>query len=557
MKRRTYQVLFSVFICAVLVLFHGTVGYGQDSRAARWNEDIDYVIRHLEIMHPNLYANISREIFLGYAAQLKQKIPTSTDVEMISGIQELIARIRNTHTLCRPLIYVNFLEELKGQFQYYPVYYYPFEDGLYVVAAAERHRGILGKKVVKIGMLTTEQAINGLARFVAGDNQMAILGNIPRFFLNDAQLLRHIGAGNSPEKILLTLTTDDGSTSETEIEAVSPSGLSSANILSSRAETKNPTPLYLRNQRDNYWFEFLPGQEALYLQINLMNHKASEPFGVFCKRLFDTLDAKGARKLIIDVRSCPGGDHIELPLLKGILARPHIDRSDCLFLVIGRITGSAAEHLTAELKRYTNATLFGEPTGSKPNQYGAMQQFVLPNSRLEISCATKYFQDAEPSDYSMTSEPDIFVPRTWGNYRDNRDPVLERIASYDSYKQLRPEFFTAMSEAYAKGGTANLKQVYSSLKEKYERYGFNLETLLYRDLDSWIGNNQKSENDYIEFLKFIHTELPNSIPATYDLAYWMDKTGKKEEAKELYKRCIQLNPEHHHAKMRLGLIESD
>ncbi len=67
--------------------------------------------------------------------------------------------------------------------------------------------------------------------------------------------------------------------------------------------------------------------------------------------------------------------------------------------------------------------------------------------------------------------------------------------------------------------------------------------------------NQKSKNDYIEFLKFIYNELPNSIPITYDLAYWMNKPGNKEEAKKLYQKYIQLNPEHHHAKMRLDLIE--
>jgi argininosuccinate synthase len=119
---KAYHLIFLITIYWMIFLSHGTLVYGQDTHVVRWDDDIDYLIEHLKIMHPNLYANISRETFLDYAAQLKQRIPTSTDVEMIFGIQELVARIRNTHTFCGPLLYMNFLEALKKQFRYYPVY---------------------------------------------------------------------------------------------------------------------------------------------------------------------------------------------------------------------------------------------------------------------------------------------------------------------------------------------------------------------------------------------------------------------------------------------------
>jgi hypothetical protein len=35
----------------------------------------------------------------------------------------------------------------------------------------------------------------------------------------------------------------------------------------------------------------------------------------------------------------------------------------------------------------------------------------------------------------------------------------------------------------------------------------------------------------------------------------MNERGDREEAKRLYGRCLELNPEHHHARWRLGLIE--
>ena len=53
-----------------------------------------------------------------------------------------------------PFIFVDFLGSLKEQFKYYPVYCYPFADGLYVVAAAEKYKPMVGRKFVYIGSLS-------------------------------------------------------------------------------------------------------------------------------------------------------------------------------------------------------------------------------------------------------------------------------------------------------------------------------------------------------------------------------------------------------------------
>ncbi len=184
-----------------------------------------------------------------------------------------------------------------------------------------------------------------------------------------------------------------------------------------------------------------------------------------------------------------------------------------------------------------------------------MQNFNLPYSNLEISCALKYFQDTKPADYSTFSAPDIFVRKTSADFLENRDPVMECIADYGTYDRLRSEFKTRMSTAYSERGITGFKEAFDEVKAKYAQLGFNMEGLLYDDLDLWMAENKKSMDDYVEYLKFIHGELANSIPISYDLAYWMNGRGDGEEAKRLYRKCLELNPEHHHASWRLGLIE--
>jgi hypothetical protein len=251
-------------LTSALTILAGTRSAGQETpRNVQWSEDLDYLIARLEITHPNLYANISRESFLASADQLRQRIPTATDVEMVFGIQELVARIKNGHTLCRFILYMSNNEALKAQFQFYPVMCYPYDDGLYVVASAEEYEATLGKKVVRIGKLTSDEAMRELARFVAGDNDMATLALIPIFFLNDGQLLRYIGASDSPDSITLGLENDDGSTFDFQIRTDPNYGTAAVRWLTMTSRSDNPTPLYRKHARDNYWFEYLPEKQAV------------------------------------------------------------------------------------------------------------------------------------------------------------------------------------------------------------------------------------------------------------------------------------------------------
>ena len=525
---------------------------GQNSVFVKeWNEDLDYLIQRLEIMHPNLYGNVTKEAFYGYAEDLRNRIPGSTANEMIIGVHELLAHIKSLHTFCTPVYSAPGLAEIRKNYKYYPVRFYPFEDGLYIRSIAKRYDKACGKKVLKIGSLTAEEVMRRLSRFVAADNEMTVLEYLPRHFMNDGPLLQYIGACNSPDEVRLLLADEQGR----EFEYVVQTDVGMSGPVFMNGGSKNPVPLYLKQANDPYWYEFLPEQKAIYLQINAFVHKKNEPFDKFCQRLFDAFDGQKAERLIVDIRQNAGGNHIELPLLKGILNRPDLDHPDRLFVIIGRTTVSAAQHFASEIVRYTNATFFGEPTCSKPNQYGAIRRFNLPHGKLQIGCAVDYYQDAQPFDFSMETEPHFFVGLTSVDFKENRDPVLERIFDYDSYKNMRPEFTPQMAEAYRSGGLGGLMNCYQKIKPNYVKRGFNMKYLLYDDFDGWMARNKKSDEDYMGYLTFLHGELPRAIDVCYDLAIWLERSGNTEEARKYYKKCLQLNPEHSYARMKLNLMD--
>ncbi|MCG7852131.1 MAG: hypothetical protein MIO92_06380 [Methanosarcinaceae archaeon] len=62
MKRIKYLI-----ITNTIIIFTISYAFCQNNRTENWEEDIDYLIKRLEITHPNPYANISKELFLDHA----------------------------------------------------------------------------------------------------------------------------------------------------------------------------------------------------------------------------------------------------------------------------------------------------------------------------------------------------------------------------------------------------------------------------------------------------------------------------------------------------------
>ena len=78
-----------------------------------------------------------------------------------------------------------------------------------------------------------------------------------------------------------------------------------------------------------------------------------------------------------------------------------------------------------ELDQQTNATLVGEPTGGKPNHFGEVRSFTLPNSGILIQHSTKFWKriDGDPP----STMPDIAVPVLASDYFAGIDRALDII----------------------------------------------------------------------------------------------------------------------------------
>jgi C-terminal processing protease CtpA/Prc len=108
--------------------------------------------------------------------------------------------------------------------------------------------------------------------------------------------------------------------------------------------------------------------------------------------------------------------------------REKINKRGRLFVAIGRGTFSSAYDNAQTLREYTKAIIIGEPSGQKPNSYGEVKTFVLPNSNLEIGYSTMFWKSVDGDPLSMM--PDISVEVSFNDYVVGRDVVLEKILAY-------------------------------------------------------------------------------------------------------------------------------
>jgi hypothetical protein len=179
-------------------------------------------------------------------------------------------------------------------------------------------------------------------------------------------------------------------------------------------------PLAQRNPERWYWFETLPEANALYFQYDVCAEMQDLPFADFTRSLFETVDSEGLDRIVIDLRNNGGGNSAVLhPFLEGLAERPDLD----VFVLIGRRTFSSALMNAIELDQEANATLVGEPTGGRPNHYGEVRSFALPNSQLKISYSTKFFRELPDSD-PPSLQPEIAAPPTLANQLAGHDAAL-------------------------------------------------------------------------------------------------------------------------------------
>jgi tetratricopeptide (TPR) repeat protein len=510
----------------------------------RWRADLRYLAEQLPARHENLFAAMTREQFEQAVRRLDERIPSLTEQQIFVEMTRIVARVEDGHT--------RILKEEQAGFviRQYPLSLYLYRDGLFVQAAGPEYARAAGALVTKIGNATTEQAMRVARECQTYDNEMTIKNRLPSL-LTFPEVLYGMGLIEDMESARFVVE-KGGEQITLDLKPV-PLGSVKGWVYANAGATA-PVPLWLKDPRNNYWFEYLADSKTVYVQYNAVANKRDESVADFFKRVFAFVDANPVDRFVLDIRRNGGGSNpLNLPIVHGLIRHDHINQPGKLFAIIGRGTFSAAVFLTGALDVHTHAIFVGEPTGGKPNHFGGGEgkhSFLLPHSRLTILYSNAFNQRWAAGGDSPWFAPQIGAELTSEDYRANRDPAMEAILNY----KPRPPLEDTMLEIFLKQGMEAAIRHYREFKaEPMNVYVDTVWSL--RLVGRRLMNVHKRFPDAIEILKFNVAEHPRSDHALFLLGDAYERVGNWKQAIENYERSLALNPRNwelvdHHKSLR-------
>lgn len=387
-----------------------------DKQVKAWKEDLSYLVRNLEKKHKNLYHSLSKENFKYEEQKLMDSLENLSNTGRFIEIKKLAAKIGDGHTSIRYDIPLN----------WFPLGLYPFDDGLYVISASKEYEELLGKKLTKVGGTDITQIFEAMKDMISHDNEVDLKGEFP-FIVKCANFLKYYGYIDNVSEGNFTFESVDGKVMNISLKSffhkdpVETVSLEEKYALSGKL-------LYTQNLNEPYWYKYFESEKTIYLNYNRCEDNKEKPVKDFTGELIGFINKNQVEKLIFDIRNNGGGDsRVIEPLIDELSKNEKINKKGSLYVVIGNSTYSSAILNALTFKNKTNAIFIGQPTGGRPNHYGEVKAFNLPNTGLRVQYSTKYFQMSDVDTESIF--PDINVEYTFSDYINGIDPVMRAIQS--------------------------------------------------------------------------------------------------------------------------------
>jgi hypothetical protein len=529
MRKGIYPV--AAVICTAFLILSAAI-HAQNApaklTAEQWQADVRFLGDELPKRHRNAFHRVKKEEFDATVKAVHDAVPSMTEDEIIVGIMKIVAKVRDGHT--------NMIARPYFRSGVYPVGFYLFSDGLYVRKAAGIYLDMLGGKVVRVGKMSAAEALLALGQVSFADNEMGVNQFAP-LLISVPEVLAGLKIVDDKQKLEVVVEKDGKQRTFT----VTPSG-SFDMLLHGLPETIDATakttqsPLYLKDPRNLYWYEYLKDQKILYVKHNEIGSKPDEPVDAFYKRVFEFVDANPVDKFVLDLRNNGGGNNgLNIPVVVGLI-KSKINKRGKLFVITGRETFSAAQNLVNQIEKYTEAIFVGEPTAGHPNHYGDNRPFTLPNSGLTVRASTLWWQDLDPRDAREWTAPEIAAALSFNDYKTGRDPALQAVIDYVPGSTLSELIQNATSQTTLSDFATKYRMVKADPKSKYVNSEAAMNRFGYALLRS------KRAADAIEIFKLNVEAYPTS-PNVYDsLGDAYEAAGQKDEAIKSFERALAIDP---------------
>jgi hypothetical protein len=426
--------------------------------SAEWNADLDTLVATVYRLHPKPFFHLSELDFRREVATLRHAIPTLRRDQIVVRFMQLVGSLHDGHSEVRPV-------DPNGFDRWFPVKFYWFTDGLYVIAADSEHQDLLGEQVLRLGNTTPAIAAQQAADLFGNDNAFGERERIQ--YLASGTALHALGITPSADSLTLDIRAPDGAQRTVTVRAVrapfteaelfngsyddwmergemfGPPGVPMLSAYRHLAaghffEGDTTVPLHLRN-RNPYWYTYIPETRTLYMQYNSVKRGyQGESFRAFYTRMFHDVDTHLVDRFVLDDRYNSGGaGDVLMPFVHEFIKRDStINRPGHLYLLVGRKTFSAGVLLEGYMITHTAVTLVGEPASAPLNMYGDGERVSLPHSGLIVQVSTVYHQTTDYRDRSPWASIDLPAQFSAADYMAGRDPAMDLALSARPFRRI-------------------------------------------------------------------------------------------------------------------------
>lgn len=400
----------TIWLTVTLLVLASETSLARLATPDKWRLDIDYLASELPKRHPNPFGYISRDQFLAQLNAVKAEVDGLNDAEIAIRLQQVMAQIRDAHT------------EVDTRVEpqtYFPLRLHVFPDGVYVTKTTAASRAACAAKLVAVDGVDVAEVYARVATTISAEND-AWLSVREEAAMVRAEVLSLLGITSEADHARFTFENPAGARFDLDLK---PASLSEASAIFAPYAFGPGSPLYLQDPGRYYWYRWDADRKLMYVKYNVCQADPSRPFSAFAREIFDLVDQQTVNAFVVDVRNNTGGNsEVARPLIDGLRGRPFLRGR--LYAIVGRETFSSGMLNALDL-RNAGAILVGEPSGGKPNAYGEVVGFALPNSQLPVYHSTRFFHMV-PDDPSSL-EPDLRIDLTAADFFAGRDPVLDSI----------------------------------------------------------------------------------------------------------------------------------
>ena len=386
----------------------------------QWRQDIDTLAENLLERHPNFFTTHTVEEFEDAVETLDSKLDSLEDAQIVMEINRLIALGGDSHTNVEFSAFAKAMNRL-------PIQVIVLSDGVFISGATAPYQELVGKQILRFGQTNSKEAFEKISVLFGFENNSRLI-NAGSSYITLIPALAAVGLADQLDADTFEITVQDDESERTvSLKCESPE--IRQQWVSFAQSFKNGMPLMYLKSNGNYQTEFLSESKTMYLAYNKCEGAKDFPMKLLITFLLEKSEEFDAQRMVIDLRFNGGGSETVLwPFIDALKASERFSDPGDIIALTSRYTFSSAASNAHQLRDRAGAILIGEPTGGKPNHFGEIKSFELPNSKLTVSHSTKWFKkvDGDPD----AVHPSVLIEVGSDDFFAGNDPVLDAALNY-------------------------------------------------------------------------------------------------------------------------------